>query len=439
LKKLFNKDQEQELKRFYSNIPAPNDYIPTRPVDINAHELYNEIGENGLTIPWHVISSAATALNAEKHIIFTGPPGCGKTKIASIIGRYVSKCKPLMVTASQAWTTDEIIGRYMPNLDARGLTFKAGFFLQALEDKRWLIIDEINRCDIDNCFGELFTVLSGHSVTLPFEKEIDTAGEQENFMVSTPVRIVVGQDNGDVTHEGVYRYFDQFRLLATMNDADITGLNQLSYALRRRFAIIRVDAPSCDDRKTIFNQRRKEVFNELQLNNKIYQVRIGNGNHFSIDFNSIASVVNNLFAKIHDSDLIEDLRVVGIAPVRDIIRFAGEGLRSPDNQRSIAVNQGVRDTINQELSHSFLAMGLVLNVFPQLDAVTGEIDRFHKALICIRDAFGDNDTFWYIERDANNSLNLKSENTIREYLGNELKRQYATDPSILDEIEKVFN
>ncbi|MCD6533692.1 MAG: AAA family ATPase, partial [Deltaproteobacteria bacterium] len=172
----------------FNFLPPTSDYRPKRPVDINPHAVSDALMAEKLEVPWHVISSATAALNAGKHIIFTGPPGCGKTHLARLISQIGSAKSPLMSTASQAWSTDEVIGKYMPNVEGTGLEFKYGFFLRALKSHQWLVIDEINRCDIDNCFGELFTVLSGQSVSIPFEKKSDEG-------IFKPIRIDVGGDS----------------------------------------------------------------------------------------------------------------------------------------------------------------------------------------------------------------------------------------------------
>jgi len=425
------------LQALYTSLPVNSKYRPKRPVDIDPHTIDNHVKEK-LKIPWHVISSASAALNAGKHIIFTGPPGCGKTRLAELIAKHASKIDPLMTTASQAWSTDEVIGRYMPMLNGEGLEFKDGFFLRALEEDKWLIIDEMNRCDIDNCFGELFTVLSGQSVAIPFDKK------SENGTLK-PIRINVGGDSEENdTYESV-TCSEKFRLLATMNDADIAGLHQLSYALRRRFAIIRVDAPSDEVKQEIFETKIEKVEEKLELKHRIYQLKNNNSKKSSrLNFkNVMKQQINKLFACEENNgvdDLI-DLRVVGIAPALDIIRFVGEGLRSSDtNKRTIKHAHG--KNAEKQLINSFLAMGLVLNVFPQLDAVSNEPKIFENAIKRITTTFDPTELFFRIEKSTNleeEILQLQKSNlTIRDYLRSELDRQYSQDRETLKIIGNVF-
>ena len=427
-------------------LPLTKDYRPKRPVDVNPHTVSDALIAENLEVPWHVVSSAVAALNAGKHIIFTGPPGCGKTHLAKLISQISSSKSPLMSTASQSWSTDEVIGRYMPNVDGTGLEFKYGFFLRALQNKKWLVIDEINRCDIDNCFGELFTVLSGQSVSLPFETKSDEDGSLK------PIRVVVDSDTDTDADNNNYITIscrETFRLLATMNDADVAGLHQLSYALRRRFAIIRVDAPGDEKKRTIFVDRIESVFKDLELDTKKYVVNNSRANCMQ----TLKTQIIDLFARDNKEDGYDDLidiGVVGIAPVLDIIRFVCEGLRAPDGGlRKINTNFKSKTDINAtkaetQLLNSFLAMGIVLNVFPQLDAIVGEKKRFNDALKCILKAFQKEDVFLKIERKENvlelvGAPNLKDtpDLKIRGFLIQELRRQYSKDSSALGLITEI--
>ncbi len=432
--------EEQRKGFFYRWLPSLDQYKPSRPVDINPHTIFNQ-GDNqqsDIKFPWHVLASTVAALNAGKHVLFTGPPGCGKTTLAKLVAQRVTpKKKPLVVTASQAWSTDEVIGRYVPSVDGRTLEFKDGFFLRALDEGKWLIIDEINRCDIDNCFGELFTVLAGDSVVLPFERKVQN-GQDDELNKTLPIQIVVGDDSEKEDQYESIAFSDTFRLLATMNDADVAGLNQLSFALRRRFAIIRVDAPKCINRQDIFNLKVSELYsNALNEGNNIY--RINYGNLAGIFCNEVCTIINNLFANNEQDahDLI-NLKIVGIASAKDIIQFVGEGLRTTNQQNVRNPTNLTGTAASQQLLHSFVAMGLVLNVYPQLDAVTGNLDKkFTPAITCIREAFQENEIFLRIEMGDNNQLTLtNSGKTIRTYLRDELLRQYEEDIEIYEHIAK---
>ena len=140
----------------------------------------------------------------------------------------------VLTTATADWTTFETIGGLRPQPDGT-LAFSYGHFLAALRDRRWLIIDELNRSNFDRAFGQLFTVLSGQSVVLPYE-DGQTGRPVSIAMEGAPVPqgttpITVGRD---------------WRLIATMNVFDKFLLFEMSYALMRRFAFIEVPAPTDD-------------------------------------------------------------------------------------------------------------------------------------------------------------------------------------------------
>ena len=100
------------------------------------------------------------ALRAGKrHLMLYGPPGTGKTEIARRLGGLLAR-RWKLITGSADWSSQDIIGGYQPIGDGK-IGFVPGVLLQNFD--RPLIIDELNRCDIDKVIGPLFTVLSGQA------------------------------------------------------------------------------------------------------------------------------------------------------------------------------------------------------------------------------------------------------------------------------------
>lgn len=173
----------------------------------------------------------AALRSGKQHIMLYGPPGTGKTSLARWIASSLPGGQWTLVTGSSDWNSQDIIGGYQP-VGNGDVDFVPGILLRDFDKP--LIIDELNRCDIDKVIGPLFTVLSGQQTTLPYRTDISDKHSQAYAILPRP------KPNA-AEHE--FAPGPAWRLIATINSIDKASLYQMSYALARRFGWVYVDAP----------------------------------------------------------------------------------------------------------------------------------------------------------------------------------------------------
>ena len=198
-------------------------------------------------LPTHeLLMSIWAALDAGKHVVLTGAPGTAKTTIAAAIAKVAENAGfctgVLFTTATTDWTSLDTIGGYVPNPEGSGLLFQPGMFLQCLrsgelKDNRWLVIDELNRADMDKAFGQFFTVLSGHSSELPYRDKgrsvkVICEGSESSAKAYPADRFLI------------YRVPETWRMIGTLNTTDKASLYEMSFAFMRRFAFVHVPLPT---------------------------------------------------------------------------------------------------------------------------------------------------------------------------------------------------
>nr|WP_290666400.1 MoxR family ATPase [Ardenticatena sp.] len=207
-----------------------------------------------LVLPPDTIRRAVAHLLAGRHLILTGAPGTGKSHLALLLAELFGYY-PMLVTATAEWSTFDVVGGLLPTTDAEGRMrpeVRPGYVYEALRqnwlldeydalvydaDGRplrrsvviegrewrgvWLVIDELNRADIDKAFGDLFTALETGRLRVP------ALGAERSQLVPIP---------------------RDFRILATMNTRDRHLLFTLSDALKRRFAFLHLTPPTFEQR-----------------------------------------------------------------------------------------------------------------------------------------------------------------------------------------------
>ncbi|MCB0079140.1 MAG: AAA family ATPase [Anaerolineales bacterium] len=203
-----------------------------------------------LALPPTLIGQAAAHLLAGRHLVLTGAPGTGKSHLASLLAAELFGYYPMLVTATAEWSAFDVVGGLVPQASESGVLrydVRPGVVYEALRHNWlladdgsvrrdgegrplrvsatqggqqwpgvWLVIDELNRADIDKAFGDLFTALESGALRVP-------------QVGATPTQLVpLPQD---------------FRIVATLNSRDRHFLFTMSDALKRRFAFLELSPP----------------------------------------------------------------------------------------------------------------------------------------------------------------------------------------------------
>ncbi len=279
-------------------------HIADTSIDIpeNAIEkLKDKIAENGVYFGDESILKEVITGLIKGNIILQGPPGTGKTSLAKIICE-VFHVNFDEVTAISDWTTYDTIGGLQPDTDEEGheiLKGKDGCIVESIvnccnsvvqhkhyngsKQASWLILDELNRCEIDKVFGELFTAFGNDSFTSAKSLRLWYEKDENKKRIYIP---------------------NCYRIIGAMNNIDKNFVFDISQGLARRFTFIEILPPT------------EEYFDSEIENAKVQAQKrvIGKMNHYgaqTINDSYFTTVNNNgnfLAAERELKDFIRHIR-----------------------------------------------------------------------------------------------------------------------------------
>lgn len=223
-------------------------------------KLKNKIDEKGLYFGDDAVLRNIIAGIIKGNIILQGPPGTGKTTLAKLICD-VFNVSYTEATTNSDWTTYDSIGGLQPTANEDGrevIEGKNGYVVSSVlkccdlivqhennggkPQGNWLILDELNRCEIDKVFGDLFTALGSDSSEVERVINLWYQKDENKKIIYIPNR---------------------FRIIGAMNNVDKNFVNDISQGLSRRFTFIDILPPE-----------EKYFMTEAQNAKKIAQKRV---------------------------------------------------------------------------------------------------------------------------------------------------------------------
>lgn len=277
-----------------------------------------------------------------------------------------------MVSFHQAYGYDEFVEGIRPKIDAGQMSYyvKKGIFIELCERARKdpnhryaMLIDEINRANITQVFGELISIIEpSKRAGCPNAMSVTLAYSKDTFSVPANLDIY-----------------------ATMNaeDHSVTGFDM---ALRRRFEFINLH-PNANGLPTITDHHQKTVdlaqlmtaINQRIIETLGYHAQLGQA--FFYNIHNMAELAQR-FAQQILPQLIEYVKAHAIQQ-QTLIHYILYGQREPLNTETtqtaspfLMTHHGTTQNLQSSLTH--FANIASLQIHPQLSSLTFQPDTIDE-------------------------------------------------------------
>ncbi|SET37513.1 MoxR-like ATPase [Natronincola peptidivorans] len=213
----------------------------------------------------NILKMIVAAIVSGHHIILYGPVGTGKTELVRLLVD-IFHCELEVTTAGENWDSPDYLLGSEQYIAEKGFKFIEGSLVKSIKrtyqyiyydtisaykatessafDACWLLIDEINRGDVNRYLSSLMTALE------PIRKNVTEKELKEKYKIS-----YLQEEKEEILYMP-----KRLRIIGTMNTFDKNVLYKLPFALKgRRFALIPINVPQSLERESEIIKASLEV------------------------------------------------------------------------------------------------------------------------------------------------------------------------------------